>query len=152
MKVPDVFYCPVSLEIMKDPVICEDGYSYDRESIVKLTNDLSPITRQKITRRRLVPNRALKNIIEMYMSKYNPKNIVKPKKKILKHKIIIPKFELPKPKMDEIQNNNIQSNNIQINNTNFNIDIYILTLIFLVFLTNVLLKILVPIMVSYLVN
>ena len=33
--IPKEFICPISLEIMKDPVIMSDGQTYDRESITK---------------------------------------------------------------------------------------------------------------------
>ena len=33
--VPDEFLCPISQEIMQDPVICSDGSSYERKVIEK---------------------------------------------------------------------------------------------------------------------
>jgi hypothetical protein len=50
-SIPDSFLCPLSYLIMVDPVIAEDGHTYEREVIMRwLTNHsgYSPITRQKI--------------------------------------------------------------------------------------------------------
>ena len=30
----EVFYCPITGDLMKDPVIAPDGHSYDRQAIV----------------------------------------------------------------------------------------------------------------------
>jgi len=32
-EVPDEFKCPISLSVMRDPVLCSDGFYYDRECI-----------------------------------------------------------------------------------------------------------------------
>ena len=66
------FICSITLEVMKDPVICSDGHTYERSAIEKWlsTNSYSPITRQIITNNSLIPNIALRNIIQEY-EKYN---------------------------------------------------------------------------------
>ena len=33
-RYPDEFKCPISLEIMADPVLLNDGFYYDRECII----------------------------------------------------------------------------------------------------------------------
>ncbi|KAA6371328.1 MAG: hypothetical protein EZS28_033145, partial [Streblomastix strix] len=47
------FICPITQEIMVDPVIAEDGISYEREAIVDWlkVNKTSPITRQRMSGR-----------------------------------------------------------------------------------------------------
>ena len=62
------FICPITLEVMKDPVICLDAHTYERSAIEKWlsTNSCSPITRQIITNNSLIPNIALRNIIQEY--------------------------------------------------------------------------------------
>ena len=65
------FECPISTEIMNEPVIAEDGYSYEKEEIVnwiKLSEDKgnpisSPITGENMGNT-LIPNTVLKGIIE----------------------------------------------------------------------------------------
>ena len=65
------FECPISTEIMNEPVIAEDGYSYEKEEIVnwiKLSEDkgnpiTSPITGDNMGKT-LIPNTVLKDIIK----------------------------------------------------------------------------------------
>ena len=65
------FECPLSLDIMNEPVIAEDGYSYEKEEIVnwiKLSEDkgnpiTSPITGDNMGKT-LIPNTVLKDIIK----------------------------------------------------------------------------------------
>lgn len=66
VEIPNQFLCPISLEIMSDPVICSDGYTYERVSILALKNSLSPMTRQPIDKTILIPNIALRQLIEQY--------------------------------------------------------------------------------------
>lgn len=65
-KIPEEFLCPITLSIMEDPVICDDGYTYERESIIRLPNSISPMTRQPINKLNLIANRAIKDAIERY--------------------------------------------------------------------------------------
>ncbi len=70
-EVPEEFLCPITMCIMKDPVICEDGYTYERVAIMGISNSLSPMTRQPINKSNLIPNRALKQYIEKFTSGLN---------------------------------------------------------------------------------
>jgi len=66
---PDEFKCPISLEIMVDPVTISSGQTYDRCSILKwfkLGNLVCPKTGQKLESLDLVPNLALKRVIKSY--------------------------------------------------------------------------------------
>ena len=63
VDVPESFKCPITLDIMEDPVICEDGYTYERASILSLPTSISPMTRQPINKNKLIPNRNLKDMI-----------------------------------------------------------------------------------------
>ena len=68
-NIPDEFICPITLEVMEDPVICNDGYTYERSAIESITGNVSPMTRQEIDKTNLIPNRALKNCILRYNEK-----------------------------------------------------------------------------------
>ena len=66
----DSFVCPISFDIMQDPVICVDGHSYDRKNIeawLKLNNS-SPLTGEELSSRTLTPNITLKKSIEEWKS------------------------------------------------------------------------------------
>lgn len=65
---PDVFVCPITLAIMTDPVICADGFSYERAAIQKWLafHATSPLTNLRLHSTDLVPNRNLKLAIARY--------------------------------------------------------------------------------------
>jgi hypothetical protein len=61
--------CPICAEIMRDPVIDRDGYTYERKAILQwLEHDnRSPLTRKPLSEADLRPNRALKSVIQQYL-------------------------------------------------------------------------------------
>jgi cell division protein FtsB len=62
------FICPITMAVMKDPVICDDAHTYERSAIKQWlsTNNHSPITRQIINNNNLIPNIVLRNIIQEF--------------------------------------------------------------------------------------
>ncbi|KAJ0974184.1 hypothetical protein J5N97_016149 [Dioscorea zingiberensis] len=67
--IPDDFRCPISLDLMRDPVVVASGQTYDRESITRwITSGHStcPKTGQALAHSNLVSNRALKNLISSW--------------------------------------------------------------------------------------
>ncbi|XP_030927992.1 U-box domain-containing protein 16 [Quercus lobata] len=67
--IPPDFRCPISLDLMRDPVVVATGQTYDRDSI-KLWIDSGhatcPKTGQTLAHTELVPNLGLKNLIAMW--------------------------------------------------------------------------------------
>lgn len=64
---PDDFRCPISLEIMKDPVTLSTGHTYDLAAILKwfrAGNLTCPKTGEKLKSKDLVSNLVLKRIIQ----------------------------------------------------------------------------------------
>lgn len=65
----DDLRCPISLEIMADPVTLSTGHTYDRGSIIKWFrsgNATCPKTGEKLMSIDFVPNLAIKGIIQKY--------------------------------------------------------------------------------------
>lgn len=65
--------CPISLELMTDPVTVSTGQTYDRSSIqkwLKAGNLICPTTTKKLTSTELVPNLTLQRIIQQFCSEY----------------------------------------------------------------------------------
>jgi len=65
-KIPDEFFCPISAEIMIDPVMIEDGHTYERDSIEAWfeKHDTSPLTNVVIKTKQMFPNLALRKLID----------------------------------------------------------------------------------------
>lgn len=66
VTIPKDFCCPVSLDLMKDPVIVSTGQTYERSSIARWMQEghcTCPKTGQMLVHTKLVPNRALRNLI-----------------------------------------------------------------------------------------
>ncbi|KAE8696484.1 U-box domain-containing protein 17 [Hibiscus syriacus] len=79
LTIPKDFCCPISLELMRDPVIISTGQTYDRSSIARWMEEghcTCPKTGQTLIHNRLVPNRALRNLIMQWCTAhgvpYNP--------------------------------------------------------------------------------
>ncbi|XP_050383507.1 U-box domain-containing protein 16 [Argentina anserina] len=69
LNFPVDFRCPISLELMRDPVAVSTGQTYDRESIklwIESGHNTCPKTGQALAHTSLIPNRALKNLIAMW--------------------------------------------------------------------------------------
>jgi hypothetical protein len=63
---PDEFKCPISKEIMKDPVIVSSGQTYDRpfiEKWLKEGNRVCPRTQQVLSNTMLIPNLLIRGMI-----------------------------------------------------------------------------------------
>ena len=67
--IPNEFLCPITQEIMHDPVCASDGYTYERKAIEEwLTKkQTSPIMNISISGTQLYPNKILKMLINKHM-------------------------------------------------------------------------------------
>lgn len=68
--VPPAFSCPITMQLMKDPVLASDGHSYDRPAIAKWIRGRasSPMTGAPLTSTTLTPNFNLKSQISDWLS------------------------------------------------------------------------------------
>ncbi|KAK1417503.1 hypothetical protein QVD17_26632 [Tagetes erecta] len=67
VQIPYHFRCPVSLELMTDPVIVVTGQTYDRSSIeswIATGNTTCPVTRLPLADFTLIPNHTLRRLIQ----------------------------------------------------------------------------------------
>ncbi|GAB2289297.1 U-box domain-containing protein 15 [Dionaea muscipula] len=74
LDIPQEFLCPITLEIMTDPVIVATGQTYERASIQKWLDSnhrTCPKTGQVLSHLSLAPNYALKNLILQWCEKNN---------------------------------------------------------------------------------
>ncbi|CAI5475705.1 unnamed protein product [Closterium sp. Yama58-4] len=64
-QMDEQFLCPISKEVMRDPVVAADGFTYEREHMERwmASCTLSPATGQPLAHSSLTPNNVLKNLI-----------------------------------------------------------------------------------------
>jgi hypothetical protein len=73
-NIPDEFRCPISLDLMKDPVIVASGHTYDRNSIAQWINSghqTCPKSGQRLIHMALIPNYALKSMVHQWCQDNN---------------------------------------------------------------------------------
>ncbi|TMW63927.1 hypothetical protein Poli38472_014632 [Pythium oligandrum] len=71
--IPEYFICPVSMEIMLDPVTTPNGVSYERhclEEHLKKNGAVDPLTRQRLTLDMIRPNNSLRSAIQEYLEQH----------------------------------------------------------------------------------
>uniref|UniRef100_A0A0D6R5F2 U-box domain-containing protein 12 n=1 Tax=Araucaria cunninghamii TaxID=56994 RepID=A0A0D6R5F2_ARACU len=74
LHVPDDFKCPISLDLMRDPVIVATGQTYDRVSITRWIEEghsTCPKSGQKLLHTNLTPNNALRSLIARWCEQQN---------------------------------------------------------------------------------
>ncbi|KAI4386501.1 hypothetical protein MLD38_004429 [Melastoma candidum] len=72
--IPEDFLCPISLELMRDPVIVATGQTYERSYIQKWIdsgNVTCPKTQQKLQNFILTPNYVLRSLISQWCTTHN---------------------------------------------------------------------------------
>ncbi|XP_027329448.1 U-box domain-containing protein 35 isoform X2 [Abrus precatorius] len=70
-KPPNHFICPILQDVMDDPCVAADGYTYDRKAIEKWLqeNDKSPMTNMALPHKNLIPNYTLLSAILEWKSR-----------------------------------------------------------------------------------
>uniref|UniRef100_A0A1J3EW90 RING-type E3 ubiquitin transferase n=1 Tax=Noccaea caerulescens TaxID=107243 RepID=A0A1J3EW90_NOCCA len=70
--IPSVFMCPILQEVMKNPHIAADGFSYEFEAMeewLSMGHDTSPMTNLRLDYQILTPNHTLRSLIQDWHSK-----------------------------------------------------------------------------------
>ncbi|XP_016182145.1 U-box domain-containing protein 25-like [Arachis ipaensis] len=70
ITIPHLFRCPISLDLLEDPVTLCTGQTYDRSSIEKWLsagNLTCPVTMQKLHDPSIVPNHTLRHLIDQWL-------------------------------------------------------------------------------------
>jgi len=83
------FACPITYLIMAEPVITDDGHTFEKEAIQHwlLTNDKNPLTNVILKNKEIRPNKLIKSMIANFLGKnkqlydtnevYLPKNVLR---------------------------------------------------------------------------
>mmetsp|Transcript_22364 Transcript_22364/g.62005 ORF Transcript_22364/g.62005 Transcript_22364/m.62005 type:complete len:414 (+) Transcript_22364:249-1490(+) len=73
-SIPLYFRCPISQEVMKDPVVASDGFAYERSSLERWLeeSDVSPMTNSKMEDGDKEPTSLLRAAIQQWQSLETP--------------------------------------------------------------------------------
>ncbi|XP_023771591.1 U-box domain-containing protein 33 isoform X1 [Lactuca sativa] len=69
-QIPHYFICPIFQEIMQDPVVAADGFTYEAEALkgwLDSGHNTSPMTNLDLVNSNLVPNHALRSAIQEWL-------------------------------------------------------------------------------------
>ncbi|KAL0015005.1 hypothetical protein SO802_002074 [Lithocarpus litseifolius] len=68
---PNHYFCPILQEIMSDPHIAADGFTYEYEAIMAwlMKHNASPVTKLKLQHSMLTPNHTLRSAIQEWRSR-----------------------------------------------------------------------------------
>ncbi|KFK27262.1 hypothetical protein AALP_AA8G359100 [Arabis alpina] len=72
VRAPTHYYCPILKEIMEDPQIAADGFTYEGRAIkawIQKHQDVSPVTKHRLKNSDLTPNHTLKSAIQEWRSR-----------------------------------------------------------------------------------
>ncbi|XP_027907221.1 U-box domain-containing protein 33-like isoform X2 [Vigna unguiculata] len=67
---PPYFICPISLEVMQEPQVAADGFTYEAWAIrewLESGRDTSPRTKSKLAHHNLIPNHSLRHAIQDWL-------------------------------------------------------------------------------------
>ncbi|CAE8723234.1 unnamed protein product, partial [Polarella glacialis] len=73
--IPPCFRCPISQDVMKDPVITVDGHTYERKSIEEWFNQgrrTSPLTNLPLDSQELLPNLVMRQAVADFAARLAP--------------------------------------------------------------------------------
>ncbi|GLC39031.1 hypothetical protein PLESTB_001285400 [Pleodorina starrii] len=73
LSVPLSFVCPITMMIMRDPVmLVESGYTFEREAIEAhfRNSNNNPLTNQPLSSKAVIPNTSLRALIEDWLSEH----------------------------------------------------------------------------------
>ncbi|KAM6591890.1 hypothetical protein CsatA_014495 [Cannabis sativa] len=72
-EVPDYLCCKITLDLFRDPVITPSGLTYERSVImehISKVGKFDPITREALDEDQLIPNLAIKEAVQAFLSKH----------------------------------------------------------------------------------
>lgn len=110
LTTPSNFLCPISLDLMKDPVTLPTGITYDRQSIeswIEAGNATCPITNKVLKDVEPIPNHAIRKIIQDWCVEnrsFGVERIPTPRIPVSPHEV----FEMLTEVEDAIKRNDIR--------------------------------------------
>jgi hypothetical protein len=78
-KLENSLLCPITQELFIDPVLAEDGHTYERNAITRwfgTSNTRSPVTNEELEGKKLLPNHVIKKIVHHHRSTVGEKLVI----------------------------------------------------------------------------
>ena len=74
LQMPTELKCPITIELMMDPVVAADGFAYERSAITRwlLAKGTSPVTNLQMPSMKLYTSHTLRSLIDSWITK-NPR-------------------------------------------------------------------------------
>ncbi|CAH8354823.1 unnamed protein product [Eruca vesicaria subsp. sativa] len=78
LRAPSHYFCPILREVMEEPEIAADGFTYEKKAILAWLekHNFSPVTRKKLDHYKLTPNNTLRSAIHDWKSRVRFSNAV----------------------------------------------------------------------------
>mmetsp|Transcript_16436 Transcript_16436/g.48706 ORF Transcript_16436/g.48706 Transcript_16436/m.48706 type:complete len:92 (+) Transcript_16436:415-690(+) len=72
LEIPGSFVCPITHELLEDPVVTADGQTYERHAITNwlARHDTSPLTGEMLEHTRLTPNVMARSLIREWAERH----------------------------------------------------------------------------------
>ena len=76
VPVPQEYICPLTLDVMTEPLLSREGHNYEREAILSWVadNGTSPLTREPLRPSQLLRNRTLEAKIHFFLKQHGVAN------------------------------------------------------------------------------
>ena len=76
LEIPEDIICPITSQIMADPVVIASGHTYEREAILKWleNNNTDPLTNEKLSNKAVMQNITMKKMIVSFVDKSKKNN------------------------------------------------------------------------------
>ncbi len=70
-NIPNEYICPITCDIMTEPVILTDGHTYEKKAITKWleTHNTSPLTKEIVNKEIIIPCYSLRSLIQDFIEK-----------------------------------------------------------------------------------
>ena len=75
-ELPDEYTCPITTDMMQDPVFATDGHTYERTAICAWLDkhSTSPKTGEELASKQLFPNHGLRSLIQTWKEENKPRD------------------------------------------------------------------------------
>jgi hypothetical protein len=89
-EIPEHFLCPITYEVLIDPVIASDGHTYERKAIEGwfTKNDTSPNTGLALANKDLLPNYVVKGMLDAFKKEQDKSFLAAKKVQEINHKVL----------------------------------------------------------------